>query len=97
MTAAELLAKPENWCQKAFAMDGDGKTVPLESATACRFCLTGSLFKVYTDGFGPAWDKVVATLGSVYGTSDAQNLAHWNDNPKRTHAEVLALLKKAGV
>lgn len=85
--AAELLARPEQWTQGAFARDADGTVTAPLSDDAVSFDLKGALIRAAGPGYGSAWAAIERFL-----RADA---LHWNDDPTRTHADVLAALRGA--
>lgn len=101
----ELLAVPERWTVEYLARNSDGKNVPDDDPAATRFCLVGAIYKISIEGgetsrYGYELGRVVDLIrfiGEVaYGHQlPPRSLADWNDQPGRTHAEVLALLDKA--
>lgn len=92
-TVRELLADPARWCQGTAARDSGGREVYVEEPDAVRFCLTGALWKVY-GMTGPALYHAIQAVSDVNpDVKDA--LGQWNDS--HTHADVLALVEKAGV
>lgn len=85
----QLLDKPENWTQRAFARDHREVGVSAWSLFACKFCLMGASFKVANSL--PRAHATTLYLANL--VEDA--IADWQDNPARTHAEILQLLDKA--
>lgn len=84
----ELLATPERWTQGVTARDADGQPIPPNCEGAVSFCLVGGvrktcgLFGVYK------WRYVLA----IEETLGITSLGSWNDEPERTHAEILSAL-----
>ena len=91
-TVAELLEDESRWTVKVSAADENGKEVAIESNLACCWCLYGAVRKVY--GFGREGDAKLSLLQDI---TDTGFIATWNDNPFRTHKEVLELVRKAGI
>lgn len=90
MTAAEFLEQHE-WCQFTKAKNTHGCAVRVGDSAATQFCLAGAMLRAYPGlELCEAWAKVRAHLNGVFPTT-------WNDAPGRTKAEVVALLRKAGV
>lgn len=87
--AADLLAKPGAWTQGALSRDADGKNVPLNDGIC--FCMGGAISKS-ADGAKTAQRKAMQAVRDVVG---AGWVAGWNDDPKRTQAEVVAKLREA--
>jgi hypothetical protein len=78
-----LIERPENWCQKHYALSEDGCPVYAESPLACRWCLDGAVQVV-----SPCndYDEWKAALGH-------HNPIAFNDS--HDHDEVLELLRNA--
>ena len=101
MKAFELLEKPESWCQGMFAKTKEGIMVHPISPNASQWCISGAIHKVYRDDHVlnsaelEAFRKLLDVLD--YPNNFYASIVGWNDDSKRTHAEVLALLKEAGV
>lgn len=91
MTAAALLEKPESWCQGANARNMAGTPVSSLDDDACKWCLVGAIIKTYPYALDRA--KIHVKIKSIV----FKDATSWNDDPKRTHAEVLALLKEVEV
>ncbi len=92
MKMHELLATPNDWTQKAYARDINGQKLTDErDPKAVCFCLVGALNKCYPREQRGAVIRAIAKEGSFSESFT------WNDAPERTHAEVLALLKKLDV
>lgn len=102
MKIYELLEKPESWCQNTYAMNKDGHSLMWYNCPdACKWCLMGAIFKLYDPHESDKiMDKVKSKLSTNTLTSYGYNLssiAKWNDDPDRTHAEVLALTKELDI
>lgn len=87
MKAYELLAKPESWTQHVFARDPQGESVHWEDTAARCWCLIGAVKKVH----GVGWRRPVEIMQHHLTSTP---LDDWNDNPARTHAEVVELLRR---
>ena len=86
-TVAELLESPDNWCQGCYALDEHGGEVGYSSLAACKWCLLGAIFKML-----PTSDDMTFQWRTRFGKSAAELVA-WNDDPARTHEEVLDFCK----
>lgn len=89
MKAWELLSKKSCWTQRAYARKSDGESCRSEDRDAVCWCMSGALRRCamddgYTDG------SKLARLMEKIGVP----LSIWNDNPNRTHEEVVAALKE---
>ena len=103
--ARELLTPEGAWVQGAHARDVGGERCFSRDPEACQWCLVGAVSRVAHNSGEYRWilpslDTLARVgLGVTPGTRDprkpGQILVKWNDHPKRTHAEVLALLDRA--
>ena len=94
-TVADLLADESRWCKEAVAMTTVGQRTWSGDEDACRWCLYGAVFKVYPErNFVGILEKLTQEIGCDIKLG---SLGRWNDAPERTHAEVLELVRKAGV
>ncbi len=93
--AADLLEKPGAWTQYAFARGKSGREVTTRKAAVC-FCALGAIDHV--TGYDPGIEGcteancylALAITGRRYG-----GIAKFNDDPRRTQAEVVAKLREA--
>lgn len=85
IAARALIDEPEKWCQGMNAVDADGNQVWGTDPRAKARCGSGALYNVYRadveDG-QKAWDILADVVGGLF--------SNWQDEPSRTHAEVLA-------
>lgn len=105
MKAYELLTDPENWTQGVYVKPKKGpkpessispKPEEGNPETDC-FCLLGAIRYCYPDQNGPTRRQAInLVFDTLY---ERCNIAatHWNDDPNRTHEEVVALLKELDV
>ena len=80
------------WCQHASAVDRSGGFCMPNSPTATRWCLIGALIATYPERNQHrehVTTKLMHKLGHL-------QFARWNDDPKRTQAEVVAVLRAIG-
>ena len=97
------LSKPDRWCQGAPARDDWGNEVTPGSPNACQWCLTGALWEELNDGvedskYVEVRDHLRYALRlhpSVGKHIDPTALVGWNDDPARTHEDVIAFLDEA--
>lgn len=94
-TVAELLEDESRWCQMALARDEEGIGCDPESDEASSWCAIGAIVHVYgrDDAYFWSWGKLRESLRRD-GFCD---IVDFNNAPKRTHAEVLAAVRKAGI
>ncbi len=89
--ARVLLADEQRWCQRAFARSWL-KPVPPQSAFAGRFCAIGAIMRAGRELGLPTKDACIALEWQT-----ARPVEDWNDDPARTHAEVIATFDAAVV
>lgn len=90
MKAWQLLRDPERWNKGAAARDQNGKPCSYDNPSASSWCVLGALMMLY----GPrGWASRLVKTEILVGCW----VPKWQDAPERTHAEVLAALKKADV
>ena len=90
MKPSEYIAK--GWCQGVAAKDGDGRVCMPDASYAAKWCLIGACIKAYperTERRFQVATKLQHKLGNLH-------YAKWNDDPKRTQAEVIELLQSIG-
>ena len=89
--ARELIATPERWTKEVSAKDAAGKEVSVHSSSASCFCMTGAVdFVAKRAGVYANAYYYLKMANGIRG-----NVWHWNDAPKRTHAEVLEAFDRA--
>ena len=94
------------WCQKAWAMNHEGRDVIPTDPSACQWCLTGALEKSLIDNgydhrggndsyceFQKIYGAMCAFLKHYNGIDGT--LADWNDDDLREKDDVIAALTKA--
>lgn len=96
----DRLREPQDWTQGAWARDNFGKPVGVFHLGAVCWCLDGALGLACESFVGR--DSAVRELARtnsmlVDDYTDASLLAwvrRWNDDPDRTHAEVIDLIDR---
>lgn len=91
----ELLSLPERWTQGRLAKDIQGKEIQPTSDEAVCWCLYGAACRIACDSISRLPDAIFNILNSSVKGSDHSSLILWQDDPSRTHAEVLAALDRA--
>lgn len=94
--AADLIEPEGAWTQGAFARTAKERAVGPEESPAVCWCLAGALMRaapnagatIRNDTLGRCRSAVAEVIGMG-------NLASWNDDRKRTQAQVVAALRKA--
>lgn len=84
--ARARIANPENWCKGAFELWEAGRPV--------TFCTLGAIGRGAGAGEG-AYFEALHVFSKVNDLQNFGGVMLWNDNPKRTHGEVLAAFDKA--
>ena len=79
----------KGWCQGSVARTKTGKACSIHSRNATAWCLLGAVCKSYS-----GYERCVIEE-RVYELIIDVSISDWNDYPKRTKAEVIAVLKKA--
>lgn len=85
--ARELVAK--GWTKRAFARKRNGKICVLDSKDACSFCASGAMRRIMGgESYIEGWKMLERAI-------DPYSIIAWNDDPKRTQAEVVAAFDRA--
>ncbi len=90
MRPSDLLRTPQRWTKRTYARDSDGKRIAAFAPEATQWCVRGAIFKCCADFL-----TGLRMLRDVLPPKT--NITHWNDDPTRTHDEVLKALKDAGL
>ena len=95
--ARELVA--ESWCSGADARDASGLEVDPWDDQAVSWSLLGAVVAVLERDASPAGELALAELvGALYALGaliPTDSLADWNDDPRQTQANVVAVLERA--
>ena len=91
MDAKALIAKPENWCQRAFARDAYGDSVGINNSRACRFCSQGALLNRNIGTLPEPYLLAYDVLSDCAG----RDIVNHNDAPTTTHPMIMRLFNKA--
>jgi hypothetical protein len=93
--AADLIEPEGAWTQGDIARTAQGQATRPESPDAVCWCAMGALMKV--DGGYPykAIEAVEAIIRKPRGLPPLRRLAWFNDNKRRTQAEVVAKIREA--
>jgi hypothetical protein len=89
----KLLAK--GWAQHAFARDCWDNDIPTTARAACKFCITGAVYRVVWEADDSSESQVNQLL-RVFSKIERYmppntSISIWNDMKERTQEEVLAL------
>lgn len=86
----------KGWTQHYNAIDTEGRNVSVFDKYACRWCLAGAAMRVFATRQRPQEvGEALTVLESVITTKKPlhlRNIVEWNDVPKRTKAQVIALV-----
>lgn len=92
--AVTVIEHPPLWTQGALARDANGMPIdPVSSAAMCR-CSVGALVWAERQCVPLAWGAY-AGAGDALDQAAGTSIAHYQDAPERTHAEVLAVWRRA--
>jgi hypothetical protein len=91
MKAYELLSDPSKWTKDVLARSSTGAAVAPTSPSACQFCIVGALYHCYSaEEAMKIWTRLDSEF---YDKHNEIGVGDWNDDPSRTHEEVVAFLK----
>lgn len=96
--AADLITPPGAWTQGSNARDAEGCPVPLDDPYAECFCVAGAIARFAKgEDWADGLQIVRRTLntGRVPFVSFVDSVSGWNDEPERTQAEAVQLLRDA--
>ena len=95
--ARQLVAR--SWCRGADARDADGSVVEPWDEQAASWSLLGAIVAVLEHEASFAGelplDDLTAALYALGDLIDTDSLVEWNDDPRQTQANVVALLDQA--
>jgi hypothetical protein len=93
LKAIALIENPDAWTQGASARGIEGIPVNPHNPRACRWCTLGALGKAADDN--DEWTAATRTVREAMMREEKWFLSIGTFNDNHTHAEVLALLRKA--
>jgi hypothetical protein len=88
--ARELLSDEQRWCKRSFARTWLGIPVPTRSGLARRYCALGAIMRV-----GRKLGLPVNDAHRALEWQTVRPIPDWNDEPRRTHGEVIAAFDAA--
>ncbi len=98
MKIHQLLSTPDKWTQRAFAKTETGEITGSLAPEAKCWCLVGAIAKCYDDQSSNGFEmRTAVTRSLMMAAGNPENIVKWNDDPSRTHAEVLELVKRLDV
>jgi hypothetical protein len=89
---AELVQKPERWCQGSAARDARGKPAIPGTREAVRLSAYGAFALLRHEGRVGDTVNMLVWLALNGATPDGEPFARWHDSAHTSHADVLALL-----
>lgn len=95
MKVYELLDKPEKWTKGENARDAEGNKVRPDNPTAVCWCLEGAIRYCYGESWRTSYYKAEDAVQDMSG--GYLNAFEWNDAPRRTYKQVIALCKKLDI
>jgi hypothetical protein len=90
--ARELIRDERRWCRRTYARGWRGLPVPVQSSAAHRFCAVGALLRA-----GRELGLPVEDARNALEWQTVRPVQDWNDDPARTHHEVMAAFDAAVV
>lgn len=96
MKAYEVIDTPEKWCKGHVAVNAEGIPLDVYSKNATAFCIYGALHIAYLGQKydGPGYNEHAKRIRQEIAP---QTISQFNDNPRRTHEEVISLLKRLDI
>lgn len=82
----------KGWCQGVSARDHVRREVLALNPDATQWCLLGAINAAYPNAIA----RREAISGYLIDKIGHLRFAQWNDDPKRTQAEVIAMLQSIG-
>jgi hypothetical protein len=90
--ARELIRDERRWCRRTYARGWRGLPVPVQSSAAHRFCAVGAMLRA-----GRELGLPVEDARNALEWQTIRPVQDWNDDPARTHHEVMAAFDAAVV
>ncbi len=91
--AKELIER--GWTQNTLARATDGAPTATFAEDAVSFCISGACVRGAMEIGLPVWKLDGAIEAALRKHGYHRRIANWNDQPKRTKEEVLALMEEA--
>jgi hypothetical protein len=88
--ARALLADERRWCRGSFARGWLDIPVPVQSVFARRYCALGAIMRA-----GREFGLPVEDARNALEWQTRRPVANWNDDPWRTHADVIGAIDGA--
>lgn len=97
MKIRELYSDESRWTKNAFARDASGNEVSSRNSTAVCWCVGGAFNKCYPTFDNESIDERVRVREKLEAKLGGCVIVSWNDDPKRTFAEVKALVEELDI
>lgn len=91
MTVLELLSDEKRWTRGTRARDKNKKPCEPKDTIAESFCLMGAIQRCYS------YDEYFDALDEVELAIDDNRIGAFNDDPPTTHADILRVVREAGI
>ena len=91
----DLLSDPKRWTKDTYARREDGEPVCSRSPRAVSWCIAGAITKCYPDAEYPRMHSIIFNI--LQKRNVELGIGGFNDDPRTTHDQVVALLKEAGI
>jgi hypothetical protein len=85
--ARAVIAEPFRWCQGATARDDNGEEISPLYDEAAQFCIYGALYRAA--GTVNQDNTLILCTDLLKWVANVDSVSDWQDDPERTHAEVL--------
>ena len=92
MKVKELLSDESKWCQGPIARSLSGRSVSYNNPNAVCWCLWGALHKCYPDE-----NQFLTVRRKVKRYIRGDFVTDWNEDRRRTFAEVKALVEELDI
>lgn len=90
--ARDLISDPARWTRGVYARDAEGRETASRSESAVCWCVHGAIRKVTGSVYDTLFSGRYAQAALPEGYSEVHE---FNDDPKTTHSDVLALFDRA--
>lgn len=90
IAAKDLIRSPDKWTRDFYARDSDGVEVSPDNSTAVCWCALGAIAYATNTDWNQFWSLSSDTASALLGAAHVdEDVPAWNDDPARTHAEVM--------
>lgn len=92
--ARAKIADPAHWTRFALARDEHGRAVGTAAESAVCYCAVGALYAAY-DKIWTIMDKICNARLILCESTPGACIEDFNDDPNRSHLDILAVYDKA--